>query len=83
MSAWIIISGLVAMLLVGLGTYIVTPIVFETYASDDVQNMTGAAKFAADTNYQIVSVMSMLLTGAVFLNMWSRATRHGSSGFLE
>lgn len=72
------------MLLVGLGTYIATPIVFSTYSSPHVQNMTegSAAKVAADTNYQIVSVMAMILTGAVFLNIYTRTVR-GDSGFLE
>lgn len=83
MAVWIIVSGLVAVCLTGLMVYIASPILYQLYSNEDVQNMTGPAKIAADANYQIASVMGMLMVGAVFINMYARSIRRSSGSFLE
>lgn len=80
-AVWIVVSGLLAIMLTGIGTYVALPVLFQLYNSSEVQNLPddSPAKRAADTNYQIGSIMAMLFMGAIFLNMYARATRKDST----
>lgn len=67
--------GIVAVLMTGLGTYILQPMNYMLYTSGQVQNMTAAAKQSADTINGMISFGSMFIVGAIFLSMYATASR--------
>lgn len=75
MGAFIIISGIVAVLLTGMATYITLPIQHQLYYSAAVQNMTGQARQTADTIYQVATISPMLFIGGIFLAVYAQAAR--------
>ena len=78
MAIVIVITGLVAVMLTGMGSYIMMPVMYNLYNSDDVQNMTGQPRATADNLYQVFNFAPMLFVGGVFLSMYMRATRRQS-----
>lgn len=75
MGAFIIITGIIAVLLTGLGTIAIRPMNYDLYTSDPVQNMTASAKASADMINGMITVGPMVIVGAVFLAMYSATTR--------
>lgn len=70
-----------AVILTGLGTYIMLPPNYDLYTSDPVQNMTGVAADSADTLYGMIYISPMIIVGAIFMGMYMQATRSGGGAF--
>jgi hypothetical protein len=70
-----------AVILTGLGTYILIPPNYDLYNSDVVQNMTGMAADSADTLYGMIYVSPMIIVGAIFMGMYMQATRSSGGVF--
>lgn len=79
----LIITGIVAVMLTGMGTYIMMPVMYDLYNSDNVQNMTGQARQTADTLYEVYTFAPMLFVGGIFLSLYMKATRRQSDEIFE
>lgn len=75
MGAFIIITGIIAVLLTGLGTIAIRPLNYDLYTSPQVQNMSASALASADMINGMITVGPMVIVGAIFLAMYASTTR--------
>lgn len=74
MGTAIIILALVAVMLVGLGMYMLEPINYDLYTSERVQNLTGSAAASVDLLNNIVGISFALFLGVIVIAVFARGS---------